>query len=708
MQEKISNVPKKSVVKSTQKDIQSEQKEQEKAVCSKRINPITGKTESVVFERIKGDSKDDTTVIVPVLAVVRYFCELGRTDVEVSIGNLFGNYNRLRQIKEEVQSYNKIVKTNAQNCDEAKRLFMTSFVEKVSTIGYTIAIDEHKDVKVPGIEEVLKTIEDEFDQLITDARSECKKASGEVEYMKLQEVYKPGDFVMNDKITEIGNLPVVFLIEDSHYDVHRSMMLGRKYYFSMRLKTMVRGLDEYLSVSFNVSIGEWIGKRALKDFDYHPIKKYEAKVYEKYYEMISKFKSTPVYMHYSEFSFFPHQSRIGNSHTQTDSATSKDGSLVVDMELTVSLNKSVVKGVNEASEAIVNAFSEYKKVRKTFPPTCSESERIERYKTKGIEVLCLFHHSEMLGHVLVPLLNAIEIRSVEWNQLVLPSTVKELLVATVASSVKGRKMIQTDGRINESDALALNVQKMLKTESKYKSAQILKTRGNGTLFLLYGPPGTGKTLSVEALSILFGRPMYQVSFGELGTTISELEERLGDILFLTSRWGALVLLDEGDALIEKRTSGQFVMNSMTSVLLRLLENFDGALFVTSNRPLALDPAALSRVTLAVHFEKLKEESKEEIWRNSLVNLFEREVIEGIERGRNGAEEYVEKNFDVKKLGTFNGSGRSIGAIIKLAVALAEQRNKELYFDILKDANEVFTKFSDDLNKDGLLFEKENW
>lgn len=52
-----------------------------------------------------------------------------------------------------------------------------------------------------------------------------------------------------------------------------------------------------------------------------------------------------------------------------------------------------------------------------------------------------------------------------------------------------------------------------------------------------GPPGTGKTLAVQALAELFGRPLYTISFAELGSSVAELEERLTDVLALASAWG---------------------------------------------------------------------------------------------------------------------------------------------------------------------------
>ena len=74
-----------------------------------------------------------------------------------------------------------------------------------------------------------------------------------------------------------------------------------------------------------------------------------------------------------------------------------------------------------------------------------------------------------------------------------------------------------------------------------------------------------------------------------------------------------MLLDEGDALVEMRQPGQLLLNSMTGVLLRLLEEFEGALFITSNRAASFDPAALSRVTLAIRYHPLTKAAKEEVW-----------------------------------------------------------------------------------------------
>ena len=47
--------------------------------------------------------------------------------------------------------------------------------------------------------------------------------------------------------------------------------------------------------------------------------------------------------------------------------------------------------------------------------------------------------------------------------------------------------------------------------------------------------------------------------------MAELEERLTDTLHLAAHWGCFVLLDEGDALVEKRTNGKQDISSYQSV-----------------------------------------------------------------------------------------------------------------------------------------------
>ena len=179
--------------------------------------------------------------------------------------------------------------------------------------------------------------------------------------------------------------------------------------------------------------------------------------------------------------------------------------------------------------------------------------------------------------------------------------------------------------------------------------------------------------------------------------MAELEERLQDVLALAAHWDALVLLDEGDALVEKRTRGQLLLNSMTGVLLRLLEGFDGALFITSNRASSFDPAALSRVKLAVRFEALDCAAKRQIWTNMLSRIVG--DAEGLTH--EAARAQVMQDFDMVRLSQFAGSGRAVGAILRLALGLCGQRRSRLTQAVLDDAIEVWSSFHQDLCEEGV-------
>ena len=157
-----------------------------------------------------------------------------------------------------------------------------------------------------------------------------------------------------------------------------------------------------------------------------------------------------------------------------------------------------------------------------------------------------------------------------------------------------------------------------------------------------------------------------------------------------------MLLDEGDALVEKRSRGQLLLNSMTGVLLRLLEGFDGSLFITSNRASSFDPAALSRITLAIRFEPLDAAAKAQVWTNMLARI----IGDADGLTPDVAAKQVGHDFDMPRLSHFSGSGRAVGAIIRLALGLCGQRRCRLSQVVLDDAIGVWSNFHDDLCDEG--------
>ena len=172
--------------------------------------------------------------------------------------------------------------------------------------------------------------------------------------------------------------------------------------------------------------------------------------------------------------------------------------------------------------------------------------------------------------------------------------------------------------------------------------------------LLHGDLGVGKTLTAEAIAELLHRPLYSVAVGELGTDTAQLEKSLRQILDVAQIWNAVVLIDEADIFLEKRTSGDILRNAMVGIFLRLLEYHQGVLFLTTNRVTEFDSAFHSRISVALKYGALTRDAREKIWTNLLLAA----RIDGL---------------DPVTLSETEINGRQIKNTIRLAQGLAAQQ-----------------------------------
>lgn len=180
------------------------------------------------------------------------------------------------------------------------------------------------------------------------------------------------------------------------------------------------------------------------------------------------------------------------------------------------------------------------------------------------------------------------------------------------------------------------------------------------------------------------KPLYTVSLGQLGSTAAELETNLNAILTLCSRWGALILLDEADIFLEKRSStGPLERNAMVSVMLRLVEYFRGILFLTSNRVDSLDPAFKTRITLALRYDTLDKAARNQVW----INLLDSSGLgDNVKKGLINTEELAEHELN----------GREIKNCIRLAMALAEEDGEALNNGYLLETVDILSEFNEQM------------
>ena len=60
------------------------------------------------------------------------------------------------------------------------------------------------------------------------------------------------------------------------------------------------------------------------------------------------------------------------------------------------------------------------------------------------------------------------------------------------------------------------------------------------------------------------QPLYMMGASELGDTAAEVEESLEQVLQLTSKWNAILLLDECDVFLEARSTADIRRNRLVS------------------------------------------------------------------------------------------------------------------------------------------------
>lgn len=208
------------------------------------------------------------------------------------------------------------------------------------------------------------------------------------------------------------------------------------------------------------------------------------------------------------------------------------------------------------------------------------------------------------------------------------------------------------------DALVLDqplkqtLRALVMAHGKAVGFDIITGKSEGLIFALAGIPGVGKTLTCEAVAEHLHLPLYSLSCGELGQTISDLETRLKSVLEISARWNAVTLIDEADIFMHARDDKDVVRNGFVGIFLRLLEYHQGILFLTTNRFSSFDPAFRSRISLCLEYPALSVAARTEIWKTYL--------------GRVG----VPHNVDIDKFAHNNLNGREIRALIRIAATLA--------------------------------------
>ena len=211
---------------------------------------------------------------------------------------------------------------------------------------------------------------------------------------------------------------------------------------------------------------------------------------------------------------------------------------------------------------------------------------------------------------------------------------------------------------------------------------LIAGKGKGLVFTLHGCPGVGKTFTAESVADHIERPLYVLNSGELGIEPKDVEETLNKALLLAVAWNAILLSDEADVFLEQRSVQDLQRNCLVSLFLRVLEYYEGILFLTTNRVTTFDPAFKSRVHLALKYSALTATARKELFASF------------IKRTSKNPPVFDDEVMD--RLAATNINGRQIKNAVRTASALARDQGVLLGEDHLQAVLETIAEFEEDL------------
>jgi len=171
---------------------------------------------------------------------------------------------------------------------------------------------------------------------------------------------------------------------------------------------------------------------------------------------------------------------------------------------------------------------------------------------------------------------------------------------------------------------------------------------------------------VELIAEQKRRPLLRISCSDLGENIWRTDGELTKLLKLALKCSAVVLIDEADVFLSKRSetgAGNYGHNALVAVFLKHLEYFPGVMFLTSNRKDEFDEAAESRIHVRLQYEALDIDRQAKIWKSHLKGF------------------HIPEDWDLdvfRELARkYDVNGREIKNLVHVSTAICRQRGRKL-------------------------------
>lgn len=161
---------------------------------------------------------------------------------------------------------------------------------------------------------------------------------------------------------------------------------------------------------------------------------------------------------------------------------------------------------------------------------------------------------------------------------------------------------------------------------------------------------------------------------------------------MCTRWKAILLIDEADVFLEQRNLHELERNKLVSIFLRVLEYYEGIMFLTTNRVNIIDPAFQSRIHISLEYAELDGKARRAIWKTFLDQHNSRtgSALEGggvVKGGGRGALAHTMGEADMRRLAQLQLNGRQIKNVLKVAQMLASLRKEALGYGHVETAME---------------------
>ena len=180
-------------------------------------------------------------------------------------------------------------------------------------------------------------------------------------------------------------------------------------------------------------------------------------------------------------------------------------------------------------------------------------------------------------------------------------------------------------------------------------------------------------ISQESIAEHFGRPLFPVACSDIGSSVPKFDEKLEEISDYATEWGAVLLFDEADVLLQARRDyecSNLKRNELVSSFARFLDYYKGIVIITTNRVSRFDGALMPRIDLTLGLPPLDRDRRLAIWRHEIQDLFDDGIITASQ-----SDDFYALASEEWSLEDFNG--HQIRKAVKAAKIIAERKGKGL-------------------------------